>query len=670
MYELHSRALEKLETIMEKVARTLSGKFDIVIKPSLRGAFSYGEYKRSGRVLTVPWMPPDWKPTEEELLQFEFAVRHEIGHAKFTDFSVLRDGKITDPKVKEIWNVIEDYRIEKLMEREFRGIEEINTEWWNNHARDVELHMINHSKESLTKQLSYAMTGSLRDTRLAGDNKFIDGLDPKLRKLLMIIEDELVDALNLVSDKNLLNICESIYKKLYKDIPPEEPEGDAKKEGGEEEKTKTVEAEEWDAPDMVDEPTDSEEEEEEEEDEEDDDEDDEEEEEEGKSGATSRDKVDKDDIEDDDEDGVGESDKRKEDEKETLKDLLEELRDEEEEEELTDEKIPDRVKEEYKEAVRFSEYVVPKCVMEEDKYFRKEKTEVDKVYKDTILLPIENKIKRQINNLKTELLFRLMTLKEERYHYELDEGIIDDNMIWKCCLPSTESPRIFKQQFKSWEPDTAVSIVSDFSGSMSWNNKLENSLVATKIISEVLSAINIPNEVIGFTSTTHSFLNKLMKKIKKELGEDTLNRLIDKKKIRLLPLRHYNLKNWNENFVEAEKNFYIKPELYENCDHESVLFAARRLAGRQEKRKILFVLSDGTPANGSTSLGILNKLLKDTVCKIENSGIEVIGIGMEDNAVEKFYKDNFVVNDIEDLPKKLLKIMDKKLFQRVTGVLT
>jgi cobaltochelatase CobT len=86
-----------------------------------------------------------------------------------------------------------------------------------------------------------------------------------------------------------------------------------------------------------------------------------------------------------------------------------------------------------------------------------------------------------------------------------------------------------------------------------------------------------------------------------------------------------------------------------NVDGESLMMAAMRLVKRREQRKVLMVLSDGMPS----AYGIdehLCRHLSDTVKTIEKMGIEVVGIGIKDDSVKRFYPKNVVISDIEALP--------------------
>ena len=48
--------------------------------------------------------------------------------------------------------------------------------------------------------------------------------------------------------------------------------------------------------------------------------------------------------------------------------------------------------------------------------------------------------------------------------------------------------------------------------------------------------------------------------------------------------------------------------------------------------------------------GDMNKHLRDTVKQIEASGVNVVGIGIQSNAVQSFYSKSIVVNDLKELP--------------------
>jgi cobalamin biosynthesis protein CobT len=75
---------------------------------------------------------------------------------------------------------------------------------------------------------------------------------------------------------------------------------------------------------------------------------------------------------------------------------------------------------------------------------------------------------------------------------------------------------------------------------------------------------------------------------------------------------------------------------------------------RREAGKIMLVLSDGYPAAAGNSAD-LRRHLKDKVKDIANSGVKIIGIGIQSEAVREFYPKSLVLNNVEQLPSVVIK---------------
>jgi cobalamin biosynthesis protein CobT len=103
----------------------------------------------------------------------------------------------------------------------------------------------------------------------------------------------------------------------------------------------------------------------------------------------------------------------------------------------------------------------------------------------------------------------------------------------------------------------------------------------------------------------------------------------------------------------ADMRFDGKNVRANNIDPIAVENALRDLAQREEERKILIVLSDGQPAfHGDIAASYEH--LREVVKQGERSGMEVIGIGIMTNAVEKYYEKNAVIKKVEELPSTLM----------------
>jgi cobaltochelatase CobT len=78
----------------------------------------------------------------------------------------------------------------------------------------------------------------------------------------------------------------------------------------------------------------------------------------------------------------------------------------------------------------------------------------------------------------------------------------------------------------------------------------------------------------------------------------------------------------------------LKEDLFrEGVDGEAVDWASLRLGTRDERRKVLLVVSDGSPMDTATALAndahYLDQHLRDVVACLEDSGaIEIIGLGV------------------------------------------
>ena len=98
--------------------------------------------------------------------------------------------------------------------------------------------------------------------------------------------------------------------------------------------------------------------------------------------------------------------------------------------------------------------------------------------------------------------------------------------------------------------------------------------------------------------------------------------------------------------------------LKENVDGEALLWAFNRLRIRQEKRKVLIVISDGAPVDDSTLSvnpgNYLEKNLRDTISDIENnSNIDLVAIGIGHD-VSRYYTKAVTIMDVDQLGEVLL----------------
>jgi cobalamin biosynthesis protein CobT len=208
--------------------------------------------------------------------------------------------------------------------------------------------------------------------------------------------------------------------------------------------------------------------------------------------------------------------------------------------------------------------------------------------------------------------------------------------------------RVFRKKHESTSKDVAVELVIDMSGSM-WGGKIHTAAKAAYALASVLDRLNIKSETICFTT------GEIQDEAKIEKEEKRLGKRFSRVESLYMPV----LKSFNERMqsTEVRNRFGWLPHcntLRNNVDGECIEIAARRLMQRREAGKIMIVLSDGAPACHGGGSSVFQHL-KDTVGNIEKAGVRVVGIGIQSEAVKQFYKRHMVINDVSELPSRVMK---------------
>jgi cobaltochelatase CobT len=83
-----------------------------------------------------------------------------------------------------------------------------------------------------------------------------------------------------------------------------------------------------------------------------------------------------------------------------------------------------------------------------------------------------------------------------------------------------------------------------------------------------------------------------------------------------------------------------------------MLYAARELSHSKRDRKVLIIVTDGAPNEGA-SVKYLENLISNYV--------DIYAIGICSNAVNKYFKNWSVINDVKELQSALFTIAGKFL---------
>lgn len=261
----------------------------------------------------------------------------------------------------------------------------------------------------------------------------------------------------------------------------------------------------------------------------------------------------------------------------------------------------------------------------------------------------------KLNNISKKISIKLkrklLSKQNSFLDYDSSRGLLNRKKLTQLVIDPL-SENIWIDNKNHQYQNTALTILLDNSGSMRGNPIVMSSL-ACEIIAEILEKFTIKTEIIGYT--TADWRGGRARKLWEVSGRE-------KNPGRLNELRHIVYKHFNQNFKKSRINLGLMLKegiLKENIDGEALLFARSRLMQQNEKRKILIVISDGTPVDDSTNSSndkdILSDHLHHVVNKIEKqSSIEIVGIGIG-HSIEEFYRNSITIRTIEELGDVMIK---------------
>jgi cobaltochelatase CobT len=258
-----------------------------------------------------------------------------------------------------------------------------------------------------------------------------------------------------------------------------------------------------------------------------------------------------------------------------------------------------------------------------------------------IVMPLISPIKLALERvLKVKENARLVSYRERgKLHARaLSQLVVDKNF-----------RLVFSEHKKTDTTNVAVQLLIDLSGSMS-GQKIKLARQAALAIGESLHALNIAFEVTGFqTGSNYEIQSELSKMTKDDLKR--FNRFGETLELRVF-------KSFDCTSLSGISEAHSGGA---NADGESLIWAAKRLMQRSEKRKIMLVFSDGQPAYGGADHQILAGDLKRVVGLLTKLGVETLGFGIQTSDVSIFYPKYVVVTDINKLPRIVMGEVAKLL---------
>jgi cobalamin biosynthesis protein CobT len=255
-----------------------------------------------------------------------------------------------------------------------------------------------------------------------------------------------------------------------------------------------------------------------------------------------------------------------------------------------------------------------------------------------------------LNMLKAKLVKLFLTSQKSRWVFDKEEGKINTRRLVGV---KAGNRNIFKEKHVRQAQDTAITLLCDFSGSMG-SNGVYDVMTATVLFLETLKTAKIQTEVLGFTTG-----GKIPGMPFNPYSAEAM------KWTRCESIVTYVVKEFSEPLNIKVKQRISgahdrdKARRKNNCDADSLLVAAERLRKQPQRRKIMFVLSDGNPA-GSGNNVLKEMQLKQVVKDLEKSGIEVIGIGMGTDTSE-FYPKHILIESTSGIASTIYGELKKLL---------
>ena len=205
-----------------------------------------------------------------------------------------------------------------------------------------------------------------------------------------------------------------------------------------------------------------------------------------------------------------------------------------------------------------------------------------------------------------------------------EEGLIDGRRLAQLVSSPTER-RLFRVDRQQPVADCLVSFLIDCSGSM--KQHVESVAVLIDVFARALEMAGVSSEILGFT--TGAWNGGRAQRDWQRAGRP-------RHPGRLNEVCHLVFKDADTPWRRARPDIaaLLKADLFrEGIDGEAVDWACARMDGRTEERRLLLVVSDGSPMDTATHLAndqhYLDHHLRDVVQRQEQSGrVEICGIGV------------------------------------------
>lgn len=254
-----------------------------------------------------------------------------------------------------------------------------------------------------------------------------------------------------------------------------------------------------------------------------------------------------------------------------------------------------------------------------------------------------------MNKMRRNLERALIATQDRTWRSGYEEGKLDSRRLSRAVGGDAS---VYRQRTDSEDIDTCVMLCLDASGSMN-QRRVKLAMECTIAMGEVFEKVGIPYAVTAYNTEAHEIQKK-----RKEYNA-TLN---NNWKIngRSHAISTYLLKDYDENLRKTRHQIAAYKWLVHsaNTDGDSIMYINQEYVQRRpEKKKIMFVFSDGEPVG--TNDAAEWRRLKEVCLEVEKQA-ELVGFGIQAD-VSAFYSKYVQVNDLNEMSGKVMKEVSRLL---------
>ncbi|HOW73528.1 MAG TPA: VWA domain-containing protein [Phycisphaerae bacterium] len=257
-----------------------------------------------------------------------------------------------------------------------------------------------------------------------------------------------------------------------------------------------------------------------------------------------------------------------------------------------------------------------------------------------------------VRRLRRGLADALRSAEKRWWRDDQVRGSLSPRTLYRLCT-DRRLLDVFRVRSTVQGRSTAVCVVLDASGSMT-TRKMDVARQAMRVLLESLGDLKIATE--AFTFTTGDKFNLM--EAAKHSGQ--LHTQLQTRFSRFGNLEIGLVKRFDELVKSALRRLPTIRGSGLTPLGEAMQIGASRLSIRTESRRIMLVLTDGK-AGCECGDGAAIEHAKHVADRCRKAGIELIGVGIQDDSLCAIVADTIVIHELQDLPAQLCKLLGRTL---------